>query len=151
MSRDDLAQLLSFDVENLKEKPRAMGTRQFSSFEYGPEDHLMAAFDYPLRVCAWLAQMKAGMWVRNGMSLRHQAGTYRGVTQRDVCHHRDIFLLQTAMVVCSPSRVLASIIDRYGLEMWMKGFYEQKTDELEDGQQLDVVEDMIHLLIVLLS
>jgi E3 ubiquitin-protein ligase UBR1 len=151
MSRDEMAQILSFDTENLKEKPRAMGTRQFPVFEYGPEDHLMAAFDYSLRVCAWLAQMKAGMWVRNGMSLRHQANTYRGVTQRDVCHHRDIFLLQTAMVICSPNRVLASMIDRYGLEMWMKGLYEQKSVELEDAQQIDIVEEMIHLLIVLLS
>jgi E3 ubiquitin-protein ligase UBR1 len=151
MSRDELVQLLTFTTEDLMQKPKAMGQRVMPSRQYGSEDHLMAAFDYPLRVCAWLAQMKASMWVRNGMSLRHQAGTYRGVTQRDVCHHRDIFLLQTAMVVCPPSRVLASIVDRYGLEMWMKGIYEQKADELDDGQQLDVVEDLIHLLIVLLS
>jgi E3 ubiquitin-protein ligase UBR1 len=128
-----------------------MGTRYSLNQNHTPEDHLMAAFDYPLRVCAWLAQMKAGMWVRNGMSLRHQMATYRGVSQRDVSHHRDIFLLQTAMVVCPPARVLVSMIDRYGLEHWMKGLYEQKSDGLEDGQTLDVVEDMIHLLIVLIS
>lgn len=151
MSREELTEMLTFTTEDLMQKPKAMGKRVMPTRQYNPEDHLMAAFDYPLRVCAWLAQMKASMWVRNGMSLRHQAGTYRGVTQRDVCHHRDIFLLQTAMVVCPPSRVLASIVDRYGLEMWMKGIYEQKADELDDGQQLDVVEDLIHLLIVLLS
>jgi E3 ubiquitin-protein ligase UBR1 len=54
------------------------------------------------------------------------------------------------MVVCPPARVLVSIIDRYGLEHWMKGIYEQKSDGLEDSQVLDVVEDMIHLLIVLI-
>ncbi|KAI9743926.1 MAG: hypothetical protein M1818_002660 [Claussenomyces sp. TS43310] len=151
MSSSELRQLLLFTTEDLLQKPKAMGIRIMPIREYGPEDHLMAALDYPLRVCAWLAQMKASMWVRNGMSLRHQAGTYRGVTQRDVSHHRDIFLLQTAMVVGDPSRILASMIDRYGLEMWMKGFYEQKADVIEDGQQLDVVEDMIHLLIILLS
>ncbi|KAH7419755.1 hypothetical protein BKA64DRAFT_24749 [Cadophora sp. MPI-SDFR-AT-0126] len=151
MSREELTQLLSFTTADLTQKPRAMGQRTMPVQSYTPEDHLMAAFDYPLRVCAWLAQMKAGMWVRNGMSLRHQMGTYRGVSQRDVSHHRDIFLLQTAMVVCPPSRVLVSIIDRYGLEHWMKGIYEQKGDGLEDGHVLDVVEDMIHLLIVLIS
>lgn len=151
MSSEELRSLLSFTMPDLLHKPRAMGLRAMPSHDYSPEDHLMAAFDYPLRVCAWLAQMKAGMWVRNGMSLRHQAGTYRGVTQRDVSHHRDIFLLQTAMVICQPDRVLASMIDRYGLEMWMKGFYEQKANVIEDSQQLDVVEDMIHLLIVVLS
>ncbi|KAF4634958.1 hypothetical protein G7Y89_g3131 [Cudoniella acicularis] len=151
MSREQLTQLLSFTTAELLEKPRAMGQRLMPGQEYSPEDHLMAAFDYPLRVCAWLAQMKASMWVRNGMSLRHQHSTYRGVGQRDVSHHRDIFLLQTAMVVCPPARVLVSIIDRYGLEPWMKGFYEQKSDGVDDGQMLDVAEDLIHLLIVLIS
>ncbi|CZT47197.1 related to ubiquitin--protein ligase [Rhynchosporium secalis] len=151
MSREELIQLLTFTTADLTQKPRAMGQRTMPILHYTAEDHLMAAFDYPLRVCAWLAQMKAGIWVRNGMSLRHQMGTYRGVGQRDVSHHRDIFLLQTAMVVCSPSRVLVSIIDRYGLEHWMKGIYEQKGDGLEDGHVLDVVEDLIHLLIVLIS
>jgi E3 ubiquitin-protein ligase UBR1 len=151
MSSQDMRSLLSFTTAELLDKPRAMGQRIMPSQDYNAEDHLIAAFDYPLRVCAWLAQMKASMWVRNGMSLRHQHSTYRGVSQRDVCHHRDIFLLQTAMVVCPPARVLVSMIDRYGLEHWMKGIYEQKPEGVDDGQVLDVAEDLIHLLIVLIS
>jgi E3 ubiquitin-protein ligase UBR1 len=148
---EQLRAILSFTAQELKGHPRLMGKRQMPRRDYGPEDFLMAAFDYPLRVCAWLAQMKAGMWVRNGMSLRHQAGTYRGVGQRDVSHHRDIFLLQTALVVCNPSRVLASVVDRFGMEKWTKGFFEQKSTAQDDAQHLDIVEDMIHLLVVLLS
>lgn len=151
MSVEQLRTILSFTAQDLKGQPRLMGKRVMPRREYGPEDYLIAAFDYPLRVCAWLSQMKAGMWVRNGMSLRHQSGTYRGVTQRDVCHHRDIFLLQTALVICNPSRVLASIVDRFGMEKWVKGFFEQKATNQDDGQHLDVVEDMIQLLVVLLS
>ncbi|KAH8603008.1 hypothetical protein B0O99DRAFT_560783 [Bisporella sp. PMI_857] len=151
MPREQLIQLLSFTTADLEQKPKAMGQRTLPIANYTSEAHLMAAFDYPLRVCAWLAQMKASMWVRNGMSLRHQQGTYRGVSQRDVSHHRDIFLLQTAMVVCPPARVLVSAIDRYGLEHWMKGIYEHKPEGLDDGQVLDVAEDFIHLLIVLIS
>jgi E3 ubiquitin-protein ligase UBR1 len=145
--------LLSFTRQELKAKPRlmAIGPIQVPKKDYSPEDYLMAAFDYPLRVCAWLAQIKANMWVRNGISLRHQASTYRGVGQRDVSHHRDIFLLQTAMVVCDPARVLASIIDRFGMEKWVKGIFEVLSEAQDDAQHLDVVEDMIHLLIVLLS
>lgn len=150
MSNEDMVRLLSFTPAELKDKPRGMGLQSFPLARFTAEDHMMAVFDYPLRVCAWLAQMKAGIWVRNGMSLRHQHSTYRGVQQRDVSHHRDIFLLQTAMVVCPPARVLVSIIDRYGLEHWMKGIYEQKVDGFEDSQVLDVVEDMLHLLIVLI-
>lgn len=151
MSKQQMKRLLSFTTEELFAKPKAMGIRTMPAREYSSEDYLMAAFDYPLRVCAWLAQMKAGMWVRNGMSLRHQAGTYRGVAQRDVSHHRDIFLLQTAMVFCDPSRVLASMVDRYGMEYWMKGIFEHRSQVMDDAQQLDVIEDMIHLLIIILS
>ena len=147
----DMRTLLSFTLQELKAKPRLMGKLQMPKKEYTPEDYLMAAFDFPLRVCVWLAQIKANMWVRNGISLRHQATTYRGVGQRDVSHHRDIFLLQTALVVCNPSRVLASIVDRFGMEGWVKGLFELKSEAQDDAQHLDVVEDMIHLLIVLLS
>jgi E3 ubiquitin-protein ligase UBR1 len=151
MSIEELRALLSFSQKELTLPPRSMGRKWFPSKEYSSEDLLMAAFDYPLRVCAWLAQMKAGMWVRNGLSLRHQAGTYRNVLQRDTSHQRDIFLLQTALVVCDPSRVLVSIVERFGMEKWVKGFFEQKSRGQDDTQHLDVVEDMIHLLIVLLS
>ncbi|MDA4132478.1 MAG: hypothetical protein OK454_05045, partial [Thaumarchaeota archaeon] len=138
MPREQLRALLSFTPRELKLKPRSMGRKTMPRRDHTSEDYLLAAFDYPLRVCAWLAQMKAGMWVRNGMSLRHQAGTYRGVTQRDVSHHRDVFLLQTALVVCNPSRVLASIIDRFGMETWVKGIFEQKSKAQDDIQHLDV-------------
>ncbi|KAJ9142058.1 E3 ubiquitin-protein ligase ubr1 [Pleurostoma richardsiae] len=151
MSREQLRALISFTTPELKLRPHSMGRKVMPRRDYGPEDYLMASFDFPLRVCAWLAQMKAGMWVRNGMSLRHQAGTYRGVLQRDVSHQRDIFMLQTALVICNPSRVLASVVDRFGMEKWVKGFFEQKATAQDDAQHLDVVEDMVHLLIVLLS
>ena len=56
MSREQLTQLLTFETKDLLQKPKAMGQRSMPSQQYTPEDHLMAAFDYPLRVCAWLAQ-----------------------------------------------------------------------------------------------
>ena len=144
MPREHLRQLMSFSTFDLAQNvsPRSDGfTNQ--------EDFLLALFDFPLRVCAWLAQMKAGMWVRNGLSLRHQMSTYRGVSQRDVAHQRDIFLLQTAFVTCNPSRVLASMIDRFGMDHWMKGTYEVRPG-YDENQILDVAEDFVHLMIVLL-
>lgn len=114
------------------------------------EDALLIMFDYPLRVCAWLAQMKANMWVRNGMSLRHQMGQYKSVPHRDVAHQRDLFLLQTALVTCAPARFLASMVDRFGLSEWMSGSYMALTD-CDDTQMVDLAEDLIYLLINLLS
>ncbi|KAI9767416.1 MAG: hypothetical protein M1840_005645 [Geoglossum simile] len=114
------------------------------------DDMLLAMYDFPLRVCAWLAQMKAVMWVRNGLSLRHQWQTYRGISQRDVTHNRDIFLMQAAVVTCEPSRILASMIDRYGMDDWMKGNYEVRPG-YDEIQVIDVAEEFIHFMIILLS
>ncbi|KIX97587.1 uncharacterized protein Z520_06364 [Fonsecaea multimorphosa CBS 102226] len=114
------------------------------------DDALLAMFDYPLRVCAWLAQMKANLWVRNGMSLRHQMVQYKSVAHRDVGHHRDLFLLQTALVACDPSRVLASMIDRFGLSAWMRNGFDS-LEICDDNQMLDLAEDFVYLLINLLS
>ncbi|KAJ5669462.1 hypothetical protein N7462_010532 [Penicillium macrosclerotiorum] len=116
----------------------------------GPEDLLLTMFDYPLRVCAWLAQMKAGMWVRNGLSLRHQMSQYRGVSSRDFAYYRDIFLLQTALVTCDPSRVLASIAHRFGMVDWMSRNYMPRAG-YEDSQIVDVAEEFVHLLVILLT
>jgi E3 ubiquitin-protein ligase UBR1 len=117
---------------------------------YEPEDALLAMYDFPLRVCAWLSHMKAGLWVRNGMSLRHQMSQYKGMSFRDVGYHRDIFLLQTAFVTCNPSRLLATMIDRFGLENWMRGTYDC-TKNCEDSQTVDILEDFVYLLIMILS
>lgn len=146
MSAERLRKLLNFSIHELREPPPYKSLVPV----HDPESYLMALFDFPLRVCAWLAQMKAGMWVRNGLSLRHQMGTYRGVANRDFGHHRDIFLLQTAMVICDPSRVLASMIDRFSMNDWIRGRYVTQPG-YEQSQQLDVAEDFLHLLIVLLS
>ena len=147
MSNERLGTLLTFTVGDLTVPSP---TKNSSIPVWPPEDYLMALFDFPLRVCAWLAQMKAGMWVRNGISLRHQMNTYRGVTHRDLAHHRDVFLLQTALVICPQNRVLASMIERFGMDQWMRGDYVLR-DGFELGSQLDVAEDFIHLMIVLLS
>ena len=146
MSLSQLKSLLHFTCKDVQ---ASQPSRVLIS-DRDPESYLMALFDIPLRVCVWLAQMKAGIWVRNGLSLRHQMHNYRGVQSRDLAHHRDIFLLQTAMVVCDPSRVLASMIERFGMDDWMRGRYTIRSG-YEPGQQLDVAEDFLHLLVILLS
>ena len=146
MSREELQQLLEFRRQDLDDPLTPASLIP----DFDTQTYLVALFDYPLRVCAWLAQMKASMWVRNGLSLRHQMSTYRGVAQRDLAHSRDIFLLQTAMVVCDPSRILASMVDRYSMSDWMVGNYVLRPG-FEETQMLDLAEDFIHLMIVLIS
>lgn len=144
MNVSQLQRLLMLDWDHVKHDV-GQDTQEFK-----PQDLAIAMFDYPLRVCVWLAQMKAGMWVRNGFSLRHQMQTYKNVSQRDLTHHRDIFLLQTALVTINPSRMLLTMIDRFNLFRWMEGNY-HTPETYEEMQVLDLAEDFLHLLIILLS
>lgn len=162
---------LSWLIENGKNAPESIGVLRYTSGElvhrfsssartnrrlalhklYATgEDALMALFDYPLRVCVWLAQMRTNLWVRNGMSLRHQMNQYKGVNHRDLGYHRDLFLLQTALVTCDPERVLASMIDRFGLPVWMSGELDF-AKEYEMPQVVELAEDFTYLLINMLS
>lgn len=156
MSREEMRALLNFSFADLKDpwNPRSRN-------EAGPEDLtndelLCSIFEHPLRLCVWLAQMRAGMWVRNGITLRHQAHTYRSVALRDVGYQRDITLLQTAFVLCGSNdepigaRFLAQVIDRFQLDGWVKGDY-SVIPGFKESQQLDVIEDFLHLLVVCLS
>jgi E3 ubiquitin-protein ligase UBR1 len=146
LTPEEMRPLLEFNARDLGMPVQPAN----SSPVVGSEEYMLALFDFPLRVCAWSAQMRTGMWVRNGLSLRHQMQTYRGVKQRDVTHNRDIFLLQTAMVLCTPSQVLASIVERFRVDQWMRGTYEVRSD-YDDSQLVDIAEDFIHLLVILLS
>lgn len=114
------------------------------------EDALLGIFDYPLRVCVWLAQMRANMWVRNGMSLRHQMTQYKSVTYRDLGYHRDLVMLQTAFVTCDPERFLSSMIDRFGLVPWVSGTF-QPIPDADESQLMDIAEDFAYLMINILS
>jgi E3 ubiquitin-protein ligase UBR1 len=147
MSRDHILGLLLFTHDELQEDHGPTSAVPVLP----PDEYLLAFFDFPLRVCAWLAQMRAGIWVRNGVTLRHQMTQYRSVSQRDVAYQRDIFLLQTALVLCNPSVFLATMVERFGLMGWMTGKYEGAQHGFEDTQAIEVVEDFVHLLIILLS
>lgn len=149
MSSDQLKSLLQFSQQQLEiQDPRS--PVKFEVPQHSSDEFMMALFDIPLRVCVWLSQMKAGLWVRNGMTLRHQMSTFRSVGQRDVAHQRDLFLLQTAFVVCKPAEFLVSVIDRFGLSSYMDLDFDRR-DGYEDSHMIDLAEDVLHLLIVLLS
>jgi E3 ubiquitin-protein ligase UBR1 len=154
MTRDEMRALLHFSADDLKDPWNVSRVPSIPN-SLTSDELLSAIFDHPLRVCAWLAQMKAGMWVRNGITLRHQAHTYRSVTHRDVGYQRDILLVQAGLVLCGSSnelpgeRFLAQIIDRFQMETWFKGDY-SVVQGFEEAQQLDVIEDFFHLLVIAL-
>jgi E3 ubiquitin-protein ligase UBR1 len=147
MSAEQLQSLLIFSQTTLRDS--AAVTEKVPDEQ--PDVYIMAMFDIPLRVCAWLAQMRAGMWVRNGMSLRHQMHFYRGIVHRDVSHRRDVYLLQVAASICEPTHFLASVADRFGMDEWCDGKFTVKQVFDDYGKMSDMAEEMIHLLIVIMS
>jgi E3 ubiquitin-protein ligase UBR1 len=118
--------------------------------DYGPKENALAMFDIPIRVLAWLAQARTGMWVRNGQSLRSQLQHYKNVVRRDIAHARDIFLLQAAFVLCEPDLILCSLLDRFDLLGLVRGDFDKEQDGREMSQVIDMAEDLVHLLIIIL-
>ena len=156
MSREEMRALLHFAADDLKDPWNVTPRAQAAPNDLESDELLCAVFDHPLRVCVWLAQMKAGMWVRNGITLRHQAHTYRSVSHRDVGYQRDILMIQAGLVLCGSAnerpgeRFLAQMIDRFQLAGWFQGDY-TVLQGFEEQQQLDVIEDFFHLLVVAIS
>lgn len=156
MSRDDLRALLHFSPDGLKDPWNASPRYAPAPSNLTSDELLSAIFDHSLRTYAWLAQMKAGMWVRNGITLRHQAHQYRSVNHRDIGYQRDILMIQAGMVLCGAEnelpgeRFLAQTIDRFQMTGWVRGDYSLMPG-FEEFQQLDVVEDFFHLLVITLS
>lgn len=109
------------------------------------EDILALLFDYHVRVLILLSQIKIGLWVRNGLSIRNQMNYYRDITLRDPAFSRDIFMVQTSLVVLEPSLVMFRLLDRWGLQDW------QTNPAFDDHQRFYMVEDFIHYLIVFIS
>ncbi|KAI1315623.1 hypothetical protein EDD11_000575 [Mortierella claussenii] len=110
---------------------------------------LREIFDYPLRVCVLMAQIKANVWVRNGFVIRTQAQYYREVSLRENTYDADIFLLQIAMVLFEPEHFLVTFLDRFELLQWFSGQREHSTYDLL--QIVFMAEELLTLLIVCVS
>ncbi|KAF9431062.1 hypothetical protein BGZ94_009987 [Podila epigama] len=110
---------------------------------------LREIFDYPLRVCVLMAQIKANVWVRNGFVIRTQAQYYREVSLRENTYDSDIYLLQVSMILFDPELFLATALDRFELLDWFSGQREHATYDLL--QIVFMAEELLTLLIVCVS
>lgn len=96
-------------------------------------------------VLALIAQVRAGLWVRNGFPIRGQLVHYRDFMLRELCYDQDLFLMQTAMVLIDPDLVLVSMLDRYQLRDWMAGI--KSHPECEPTHLAGLVEEFLFTLI----
>ncbi|KAJ7220823.1 hypothetical protein GGX14DRAFT_432210 [Mycena pura] len=135
------------DEESLKEA--GYSSLQDVIVRQASEQAILTIIDFPLRVLAMIAQIRTGLWVRNGFVIRGQLLHYRDFMLRELCYDQDLFVLQTALVILDPNTVIVSILDRFGLIGYFSGAFLHPTYE---GQQLtNMVEEVLYVLITIFS
>ena len=96
-----------------------------------------------------VAQIRTGLWVRNGFAIRGQLLHYRDYVLRELCYDHDIYMLQIALIILDPNIVIVTILDRFGLLGYFSGAFLHSTYE---GPQLSsMVEEVLYLFITIFS
>ncbi|TFK47973.1 hypothetical protein OE88DRAFT_1704965 [Heliocybe sulcata] len=113
------------------------------------ERAILTMVDFPLRVLAMIAQIRTGLWVRNGFAIRGQLLHYRDFMLRELCYDQDIFILQTALAILDPNLVIVSILDRFQLLYYFSGLTIHPI--YEGAQLMSMVEEVLYVLITILS
>lgn len=100
---------------------------------------------------ALVSQVRAGLWVRNGFSMRAQHLHYRDYSLRENAYEQDLFFLQTALVVVDPSIVVAALVDRFGLTKLLANCKIPAGAPFEPEQGLALLEELLSTLIALFT
>ncbi|KAJ1887761.1 E3 ubiquitin-protein ligase ubr1, partial [Kickxella alabastrina] len=112
---------------------------------------MLRILDYPVRVCVVMAQIRAGLWVRNGYVIRSQSHHYREVSLRENTYDQDIVMIQFFMSLWpDPDHILMTMLDRFGLFDWLSG-RPHPLPGYEPTHMHYMVEEFLNLLIVLVS
>lgn len=113
-------------------------------------DDILGLIDFPLRVLAMIAQIRSGLWVRNGFVIRGQLLHYRDYMLRELCYDQDLFILQSAFVLLNNTdSVLIAVIDRFQLVDWFNG--NTKAGVYEGEKLFCMVEEILYIFITILS
>ncbi|QPG75193.1 hypothetical protein FOA43_002543 [Brettanomyces nanus] len=112
-------------------------------------DGVKAVFDFTLRTLVLLSQIKVGLWVRNGLSVRTQMNIYKYSGLRECGFMRNLFLAQVLCAFSPPEDGMKTLIRRWGIDEWCRGAYK----ECEYGPQHspEMVEEFVLFLINLLT
>lgn len=140
-----LSYLIQFGKVDSAEDLRRLMLPSDNSIHNSEDASLSLLFDFHYRVLVLLSQIKIGIWVRNGMSIRSQMNYYRDITLRDPAYCRDIFMVQVSLVTLNPSDTLTRILDRWGLMNWNSN----STYDLQ--KRIYMIEDLLHYLIVFIT
>lgn len=100
---------------------------------------------------ALVSQVRAGLWVRNGFSMKAQHLHYRDYSLRETAWEQDLFFLQTAFVAADPSIVVATLVDRFGLRDLLFKHTIPASAPFEPEQGLSLLDELLGVVIALVS
>ncbi|KAI3652103.1 hypothetical protein MP228_003406 [Amoeboaphelidium protococcarum] len=112
-----------------------------------------ALIEHPLRVMSLMAQVKAGLWVRNGSSVQMQMINYCKPFVRAFAYDSELFLLQMATLVISPQQLCFNIMDKFELvSLYQEGDSEgnQKL-QFETSRYAVLIQEFLRLIIYLIT
>ncbi|ORY89075.1 hypothetical protein BCR35DRAFT_300874 [Leucosporidium creatinivorum] len=142
------------NIDALDEKAlETIGVKSLSQIALGRQGQLvfLASMDHPLRVIVLVAQVRVGLWVRNGFAMRAQQLHYKEYSLRENTYDQDIVFLQSAMVILDPSLVLVAILDRFQLLDWLASPSSADHPTFEPAQAMAMAEEMVYLIVIMLS
>ncbi|TFY79159.1 hypothetical protein EWM64_g4852 [Hericium alpestre] len=113
------------------------------------EKAVLTIIDFPLRTLAMIAQIRTGLWVRNGFAIRGQLLHYRDYMLRELCYDQDLYILQTSLIILDPNLLFVSILDRFQLLGFFSGAISHPV--YEGSQLTSMVEELLYVVITILS
>lgn len=97
---------------------QASGVDEVSDYLQNSSKPFMQVSDFSLRSIVFLAQVKVGFWIRNGVTVSRQAAYYTDLSIAEIGYYRDIHLNQVAAIFDNPKITLYNILDRWELLTW---------------------------------
>lgn len=105
-----------------------------------PDQRELALFDAPMCTLATLAQISAGLWVRNGYTIRYQLQCYRDTLLRDIAFAQDVFMVQMAFCVLEPNLAFCNLAHHFGISNW------PALPNSDDQQAFYVLDEFLHCI-----
>lgn len=111
--------------------------------------------DFPLRCLAFCAQVRCGMWRRNGSMPENLAFNYDRPPLCKSLRNTDLTSIQTAILVMGPDTTLALAIDRYEVNGFLENYCNPantllKTDKLMEYRG-PLIADLLKTVLLLMT
>jgi len=124
-----------------------------------PEGLIRQLLSHPLRIQVLLAQIRAGVWRRNGETMLRRGWFYRSSYFYDLGLDLDIFLLQCAAVLLPADELVLTCVDNFELArlLGLKAAPESTEADIAEAQMMSwdvkctLLEDLVVMIAAVIS